>query len=93
MADPRATVVNLCRSTRYGSRGYYVSLLADARKQQVLPSVDTSQGLQEPYGRFRALQEAGVATIDAAEMRVRGRTIDLPHAEPSPPAADAEDDP
>jgi glutathione synthase/RimK-type ligase-like ATP-grasp enzyme/gamma-glutamyl:cysteine ligase YbdK (ATP-grasp superfamily) len=93
MADPRATVVNLCRSTRYGSRGYYVSLLADARKQQVLPTVDTSQGLQEPYGRFRALQEAGVATIDAAEMRVRGRELDVPHAEPSPPAADAEDDP
>lgn len=79
--DPRAVVVNLSRSTRYGSRGYYVSLLADARRQQVIPSVETSVGLQEPYGRFRALQEAGVPTIDAAEMRIRRRELDLPPAE------------
>ncbi|HEX8906853.1 MAG TPA: RimK-like ATPgrasp N-terminal domain-containing protein, partial [Longimicrobiaceae bacterium] len=83
VGDPRAIVVNLCRSTRYGSRGYYVSLLADARRQQVIPTVETSEGLQEPYGRFRALQEAGVPTIDAAEMRVRSRELDLPrHASP-----------
>ncbi|MFL5385647.1 MAG: glutamate-cysteine ligase family protein [Longimicrobiaceae bacterium] len=74
LAEPRLTVVNLCRSTRYGSRGYYVSLLADARGQQAIPSVETSEGLQEPYGRFRALQEAGVPTVDAAEMRVRARS-------------------
>lgn len=75
LAEPRLTVVNLCRSTRYGSRGYYVSLLADARGQQAIPSVETSEGLQEPYGRFRALQEAGVPTVDEAEMRVRARTV------------------
>lgn len=75
LAEPRVTVVNLCRSTKYGSRGYYVSLLADARGQQPIPSVETSEGLQEPYGRFRALQEAGVSTVDAAEMRVRARAI------------------
>ena len=75
LAEPRLTVVNLCRSTRYGSRGYYVSLLADARGQQAIPSVETSEGLQEPYGRFRALQEAGVPTVDAAEMRVRSRSV------------------
>ncbi len=82
LADPRAVVVNLCRSTRYRSRGYYVSLLADARRQQVIPTVETSEGLQEPYGRFRALQEAGVATIDAAEMRVRRRELSLPPPDP-----------
>ena len=43
LSDPRAVVVNLCRSTRYRSRGYYVSLLADARRQQVIPSVETSE--------------------------------------------------
>ncbi|HET7229595.1 MAG TPA: glutamate-cysteine ligase family protein [Longimicrobium sp.] len=85
LGDPRAVVVNLCRSTRYRSRGYYVSLLASARGQQVIPTVETSQGLQEPYGRFRALQEAGVPTVDAAEMRVRRRELDLPH--PDTPAA------
>jgi len=89
LAEPRATVVNLCRSTRYGSRGYYVSLLADARGQQAIPSVETSEGLQEPYGRFRALQEAGVPTVDAAEMRVRART--LPGHAPAPaPESDEE---
>jgi glutathione synthase/RimK-type ligase-like ATP-grasp enzyme/gamma-glutamyl:cysteine ligase YbdK (ATP-grasp superfamily) len=85
LADGRCVVVNLCRSFRYGSKGYYVSLLADARGQQVIPSVETSEGLAEPYGRFRALQEAGVATIDAAEMNVRRRALGFP--------ADAEAEP
>ncbi|HSU17840.1 glutamate-cysteine ligase family protein [Longimicrobium sp.] len=90
LSDPRATVVNLCRTTRYGSRGYYVSLLADARRQQVIPTVDTSEGLHEPYGRFRALQEAGVATIDAGEMSVRRR--ELGHVHPIPSARPGEGD-
>ena len=83
VADPRALVVNLCRSFRYGSKGYYVSLLADARGQQALPSVETSEGMAEPYGLFRALQEAGVPTIDAAEMRIRRRAAGLAQPEPS----------
>lgn len=66
-------VVNLCRSARYGGDGYYVSLLADARGQRVLPSLETRAGLAEPYACFRALQEAGVPTVDAAEMAVRRR--------------------
>ncbi|HEX6558010.1 MAG TPA: glutamate-cysteine ligase family protein [Longimicrobiales bacterium] len=73
LADADALVVNLCRTTRYGSKGYYVSLLADARGQHVLPSVQTVAGLADPYARFRALQEAGVPTIDAAEMVIRKR--------------------
>ena len=72
-ADPNTLVINLCRSLGYGSDGYYVSLLADARGQQVLPRLETSAGLAEPYSRFRALQEAGIATLDAAEMAVRWR--------------------
>jgi glutathione synthase/RimK-type ligase-like ATP-grasp enzyme/gamma-glutamyl:cysteine ligase YbdK (ATP-grasp superfamily) len=57
-------VINLCRSFRYRTKGYYVSLLADARGQQILPSVETIEGLAEPFGVFRSLQEAGVATVD-----------------------------
>jgi glutathione synthase/RimK-type ligase-like ATP-grasp enzyme/gamma-glutamyl:cysteine ligase YbdK (ATP-grasp superfamily) len=72
-ADPRTFVVNLCRTLGYGSDGYYVSLLADARGQPVLPRLETSAGLAEPYSRFRALQEAGIPTLDAAEMAVRWR--------------------
>ncbi|MBD0319823.1 MAG: RimK-like ATPgrasp N-terminal domain-containing protein, partial [Gemmatimonadetes bacterium] len=86
VAEAGAVVVNLCRSFRYGSTGYYVSLLADARGQQVLPRVETSEGMGEPYGLFRALQEAGVPTVDAAEMSVRRRMADVPQPAPAPPA-------
>ncbi len=83
VAEAGTVVVNLCRSFHYGSTGYYVSLLADARGQQVLPRVETSEGMGEPYGLFRALQEAGVPTVDAGEMSVRRRMADLPQPEPS----------
>ncbi len=45
-----ALVVNLCRNQRYQSRGYYCSLLAEARGQRVLPSPQTSQDLRRPVG-------------------------------------------
>ncbi|MGN8159095.1 RimK family protein [Salinisphaera sp. RV14] len=38
-ADAGLHVINLCRSTRYQSLGYYCSLLAEARGQRVIPSV------------------------------------------------------
>jgi glutathione synthase/RimK-type ligase-like ATP-grasp enzyme len=44
----RARVFNLCRSYRYQSNGYYVSLLAAARGQRPLPSVTTIQDLRSP---------------------------------------------
>ena len=72
-SDPGALVVNLCDSYRAGTRGYYVSLLADARGQTVIPSVETIQGLADPYALFRALHEAGVSTADVQEMRARRR--------------------
>ena len=75
-SNPDVTVINLCRCTTYGTKGYYVSLLADARAQHVLPTVQTLAGLAEPYARFRALQEAGAPTIDAAEMVVRKRALE-----------------
>lgn len=75
-ADSSAFVVNLCREGAYGSKGYYVSLLADARGQYVVPTIQTMAGLAEPYSRFRALQDAGATTIDAAEMVVRRRALE-----------------
>jgi glutathione synthase/RimK-type ligase-like ATP-grasp enzyme len=39
-------VVNLSPEYRYGSRGYYVSLLAEARGHRVLPGVKTIQDLK-----------------------------------------------
>ena len=41
-------VLNLCKSYQYQSLGYYVSLLAEARKHQVLPGVSTIQDLRFP---------------------------------------------
>jgi glutathione synthase/RimK-type ligase-like ATP-grasp enzyme len=41
-----ARVINLCRSYRYLSLGYYCSLLAEARKHKVIPSVRTVTDLQ-----------------------------------------------
>jgi glutathione synthase/RimK-type ligase-like ATP-grasp enzyme len=39
-------VINLCRSTRYQSHGYYVSLLAEVRGHQPLPNVEAIKQLQ-----------------------------------------------
>lgn len=48
-ADLRgAKVFNLCRSYRYQSVGYYVSLLAEARGHKPVPSVTTVQDLKTP---------------------------------------------
>lgn len=41
-------VFNLCRSYRYQSTGYYVSLLAEARGHKPMPSVQTIQDLKSP---------------------------------------------
>jgi glutathione synthase/RimK-type ligase-like ATP-grasp enzyme len=46
-ADIRgARIFNLCRSYRYQSTGYYVSLLAEARGHRAIPSVATIQDLK-----------------------------------------------
>jgi glutathione synthase/RimK-type ligase-like ATP-grasp enzyme/gamma-glutamyl:cysteine ligase YbdK (ATP-grasp superfamily) len=89
LAEPGAVVVNLCRSWKYGSKGYYVSLLADARGQHPIPAVDVSQGFGDAYGLFRALQEAGVSTVDPEEMRARRRAA---RASSSPDDDEGEDD-
>jgi hypothetical protein len=45
-------IINLCRNYQYQSRGYYVSLLAEARGHKVIPSVKTLTDLAQPavYG-------------------------------------------
>jgi glutathione synthase/RimK-type ligase-like ATP-grasp enzyme len=46
MESRRVRVFNMCRSYRYQSVGYYVSLLAEARRHRPLPSVSTLQDLR-----------------------------------------------
>jgi glutathione synthase/RimK-type ligase-like ATP-grasp enzyme len=41
-----AKVFNLCRSYRYQSIGYYVSLLAEARRHKPVPTITTMQDLK-----------------------------------------------
>jgi len=43
----RLKIFNLCRSYRYQSLGYYVSLLAEARGHRPLPSIETIQDLRQ----------------------------------------------
>jgi glutathione synthase/RimK-type ligase-like ATP-grasp enzyme len=70
-----ARVLNLCRTERYQGRGYYVSLLAEARGHRPMPEVKTLGDLQspEPLERLlpasfdeqlqRALAQTGEATF------------------------------
>jgi glutathione synthase/RimK-type ligase-like ATP-grasp enzyme len=69
-------VINLCRADRYQGRGYYVSLLADARGHQPLPEVKSVEDLQSP-ALLRALArevdeliEDAIGSDDASEIRV-----------------------
>jgi glutathione synthase/RimK-type ligase-like ATP-grasp enzyme len=43
-----ARIFNMCRSYKYQSAGYYVSLLAEARGHKSIPSVTTMQDLKSP---------------------------------------------
>jgi glutathione synthase/RimK-type ligase-like ATP-grasp enzyme len=54
--DADVRMVNLCRTGRYQGRGYYVSLLAEARGQRPLPDVKTVEDLKS---------EARVRTLSA----------------------------
>ncbi|MGF1465627.1 MAG: RimK family protein [Sandaracinaceae bacterium] len=47
-SSSRTRVFNLCRSYRYQTVGYYVSLLASARGHRPVPSVHTMQELRVP---------------------------------------------
>lgn len=44
--EPKTRIINLCDTEQYLSKGYYCSLLAEARNHIVLPSVKTINGLR-----------------------------------------------
>ena len=44
--DGNIRVLNLCRTVRYQGRGYYVSLIAEARGQRPLPTAKTVEDLK-----------------------------------------------
>src|SRR5262245_31439964 len=60
----RAKVLNLCRSYRYQSVGYYVSLLAEARGQRPLPTLSTLQDIKN-----KSIARAFVDELDELVQR------------------------
>lgn len=44
--EPKTRIINLCNTTQYLSKGYYCSLLAEARKHVVQPTVKTINALR-----------------------------------------------
>lgn len=45
--EPKTRIINLCDTSHYLSKGYYCSLLAEARQHKVLPSVSTINELRD----------------------------------------------
>lgn len=73
---PRARVLNLCRSYRYQTLGYYTSLLATARGHQPLPSIDTIQEVKLP-ALVRGASEALAGLVARSLAAVEGTRFDL----------------
>lgn len=45
--EPKINIINLCDTEHYLSRGYYCSLLAEARQHKVMPSIVTVNDLRD----------------------------------------------
>jgi glutathione synthase/RimK-type ligase-like ATP-grasp enzyme len=75
-------VYNLCREYRYQSKGYYVSLLAEARRHRVVPSVKTIQDLKvSAAARFESDDLDEIATRLLANDAGPEFTLDVYFAE------------
>ncbi|MEW5769579.1 MAG: RimK family protein [Pseudomonadota bacterium] len=71
-----ARVFNLCRSYRYQSLGYYVSLLAEARGHRPLPSAHTIEDLQS-QALVRVLTEDLDALVQRSLAPIRSDAFEL----------------
>lgn len=74
---PRCRVYNLCRSYRYQTAGYYVSLLAEARGHKPLPNVATMQDLRFP-SVARAMSGDLDDVMDRALAHLQSNRTSLP---------------
>lgn len=63
----RVRVINLCQSAKYLSRGYYCSLLAEARGHHVVPSVMTLNDLSRKGLFSLELEELDASVINWLE--------------------------
>lgn len=71
-----ARVFNLCRSYRYHSTGYYVSLLAMARDHKPIPSITTIQDLKSA-AIVRLASDETVAQMQRELRRIRSNAFTL----------------
>lgn len=69
-------VLNLCKSYKYQSIGYYVSLIAAARGHYPIPSVKATQDLKQSIIIKRASHDLD-AQIQKSLKRVHGETFEL----------------
>jgi glutathione synthase/RimK-type ligase-like ATP-grasp enzyme len=67
-SDPNLRVINLCRSYRYLSVGYYCSLLAEARRHRVIPSVRTINDLSR-----KSIYSLDIEDLDASVQKTLGK--------------------
>lgn len=83
IGEPKTRIINLCNTSQYLSRGYYCSLLAEARQHRVLPSVSTINELRSlseelDKAAHRAQSLAAPAGCDSASLLVFFGWIDEP---------------
>jgi hypothetical protein len=71
-----AKVFNLCRSYRYMSTGYYVSLLAEARGHRAIPSIMALQDVRTD-AIFRIRSEDLDGLIQRSLSHLRAETYQL----------------
>ena len=62
----RPKIINLSRSYNYQSKGYYASLLAEARGHRIIPTVETMLELSEPKLYQQSLPDLQEALTSAA---------------------------
>lgn len=76
VSEPGAKVFNLCRSYRYQSAGYYVSLLAEARGQRPLPAITAIQDLKlSPV--VRMVSQDLVELVQSSLHRIKSDEFEL----------------
>jgi glutathione synthase/RimK-type ligase-like ATP-grasp enzyme len=78
-AAGRTKIVNLSRSYNYQSKGYYASLLAEARGHRIIPTVETMLELrqQKLYGHALPELEAALTRCAQRSRATDNGTFDL----------------
>jgi glutathione synthase/RimK-type ligase-like ATP-grasp enzyme len=71
-----ARVYNLCRSYRYQSLGYYVSLLAEARGHRCLPNISTIEDFKSSF-TFRNFNEEFDKLIQKSLHHIKSSEFEL----------------